>query len=70
MSVFVFGSDDNDRDYTHSRGSVIILAKGKGDRTVRPRRPGIPRFWPKDVPFPPSKKEPPKQEPPPQADQA
>ncbi len=42
MSVFVLGSGG--RDHTHNRGSVVILAKGKGDRTVRPRRPGVPRF--------------------------
>lgn len=65
MSVFVFGSDDQARDHSHNRGSVVILVKGQWDRTVRPRRPGVPRFWPEDVPFPPPPRQ---QEQPPQTD--
>ena len=38
---------------TTSLHSEYILVEGPYDTTVRPRRPGIARFWPEDVPFPP-----------------
>ncbi len=32
---------------TSNRGSVVVVVEGPGDRTRRPRRPNIPRPWPK-----------------------
>jgi len=47
------GEDKRPETVTESTDSVLLICEGPGDRTIRPRRPNNPRFWPKDVPFPP-----------------
>jgi len=53
MSIIRVGSGGDDS--SRSEG-VLVVIQGRGDRTRRPRRPGVPILWPKDVPFPPPKK--------------
>jgi hypothetical protein len=53
MTTFYSQPNGKGRVETHNRGSRIIHARGIVDRTRRPRRPNVPRFWPADVPFPP-----------------
>ncbi len=64
MSIEQSGSRDREPGGTHNRGNLVIHVKGQVDRTRRPRRPNIPRFWPEGIPFPSHKT--PEQPPPPE----